>query len=242
VSARGHGLPPVLYIVGDESGEFKHGDWMVVGLLLLSNPIARRAELATLRRKHRFATELKYESTNKYRVPFALAVLDWFFRTPDVDFRCIAKNGTEHDPSYYNSRWRGLSADTLAYNMTYKEVIKNNLPADPRRVLVKVDEKSRHRFDNLLDYLPAQIPSVRRAFEADSKSDDLLQLVDLLTGCVHGDLTGVRDPLKRALTDSFLRGCGTADVLAPPLLCSGSKVGVWRWKATLARKRAADPS
>lgn len=120
--------------------------------------------------------------------------------------------------------------------------MKNNLPADPRRVLVKVDEKSRHRHDNLLEYLPAQIPSVRRVFEADSKSDDLLQVIDLLTGCVHGDLMDVTEPLKRSLSDQFLRCCGVDSVLKRPTACSGSKVNVWRWDARLAKKRAAGRS
>lgn len=239
MSAKRHGLPPVLYVVGDESGAFKAGDWMVVGLVLLSDPAARRAELAALRAKHKYTRELKYSSTDKTKLPFALGVLDWFFSSPDLEFRCIAKNGDEHDPGYYDHRWRGLNAEILAYNYTYKEVVKNNLPADPRRVLVKVDQKSRHRHDNLLDYLPMQIPSVRRVFEADSKTDDLLQVADLLTGCVHGDLTGVTEPLKRSLSDQFLRGRGTASVLKRCVKCPDSKANVWYWDSRYAKKRAA---
>jgi hypothetical protein len=109
-------------------------------------------------------------------------------------------------------------------------------------VLVKVDEKSRHRQDNLLDYLGINITSVRRVFDADSKSDDLLQVIDLLTGCVHGDLTGTRESLKRSLSDEFLRGCGSASVLDRPSKCSHAKVNVWRWKSTRTEKRAADRS
>jgi hypothetical protein len=242
VSVKGHSLPPVLYVLGDESGSFKHGDWMVVGIVLLSDPESARADLAALRTRHRFTNELKYGSTDKYRMPFALAVLEWFFTNPDIEFRCIAKNGDLHDPSYYASGWSELDPDILAYNMTYKEVIKFNLPADPRRVLVKVDEKSRHRMDNLLQYLPYAIPSIRRVFEGNSKDDDLLQVVDLLVGCVHGDLTGVADPLKRALTDDFTRRCGTKSVLQRPTKCTNLKVNVWRWNPTRAKKRAAGPS
>jgi hypothetical protein len=80
-----------LYVVGDESGSFKAGDWMVVGILLLSDPPARRTELAALRARHKYTIELKYGSTDKYRMPFALAVLEWFFNSPDIEFRCIAK-------------------------------------------------------------------------------------------------------------------------------------------------------
>jgi hypothetical protein len=242
MSSTAHKLPPVLYVVGDESGSFYKGDWMVVGLVLLSDPPSRRRELAALRGKHPYAHELKYGSTDKLRMPYALAVLAWFFETPDVEFRCIAKSGDEFDLSYFNYEWRGLNPETLAYNYTYREILQNALPAEPRRVLVKVDEKSRHRQDNLLDYLRAKVPSVRQVNEADSKSDDLLQVVDLLTGCVHGDLMGTRDSLKRSLSDEFLRRCGCSSVLERPSKCSHAKVNVWRWRSTRKEERAADRS
>jgi hypothetical protein len=143
--------------------------------------------------------------------------------------------------SFYKSDWSDLDPDILAYNMTYKEVIRHNLPTDPRRVLVKVDEKSRHRMDNLLDYLPYSIPSIRRVFEGNSKDDDLLQVVDLLVGCIHGELTKVPDPLKRALTDDFRRRCGTRTVFQRPTKCSQEKVNVWRYHPS-TWKRAAGRS
>jgi hypothetical protein len=116
MSSTAHKLPPVLYVLGDESGSFRQGDWMVVGLLLLSDPAARRLELAALRAKHQYARELKYGSNDKLRLPYALAVLAWFFETPDVEFRCIAKCGDEFDLAHFNFEWRGLNPETLAYN------------------------------------------------------------------------------------------------------------------------------
>jgi hypothetical protein len=229
-------------VVGDESGAFKKVDWMVVGMLFLSNPTQRRVELSTLRREKNYYRELKYESTDKSRVPYAMAVLAWFFETTDLEFRCIAKSGDEFDLSYYDHKWRGLNASILAYNYTYKELLKHNLPADPHRLSIKLDRKSRHRSDNLLDYLKEGIPEVRLVREEDSKADDLLQVIDLLVGCEHGDILGQQEPLKRALSDAFLRGCGAKSVLRPPTACTRSKVNVWYWNSAYARKRAADRS
>ena len=237
-----HNLAPARYVFGDESGSFKNGDWMVVGALYLSQPDRARDALKLLRKRTGRLTELRYSTSDKYQLSFALAVLAWFFDTADAEYRCIAKSGDEFDLGYYKGRIRGLNPDTLAYNFTYRELLAHNLPPEPHRLIAKVDERSRHRFDNLLDYLKAEIPTIVWIGEADSKSDDLLQVADLLTGCVRGDLVNQTEPVRRALTSRFLEGCGTGSVLNRPTKCSGEKVDVWRYRADLAKKRAAGPS
>lgn len=192
MSAKTHGLPPVLYVFSDESGSFRHDDYQIVGILLCRDPDARRAELAALRDDYNYRRELKYSDRDTFRLPFALAVLDWFLNTPDLEFRCIVKKGSEVDLNYFSHGWRGLPKETLAYNYTYKEVILNNLPADDHRIIVKIDERTRNQKDNLLAYLRQEIVMVREVTEANSQSDDLLQVVDLLSGCVYGAATGSR--------------------------------------------------
>jgi hypothetical protein len=229
--------------VGDESGSFAAGDWMVVGLVLLSDPLARRAEMAAIRAKYGYTAELKFNSRDKNRLPVAMAVLSWFYATRDLEFRCIAKCGDEFDLAYYNHAWRGLSPEVLAYNYTYREVLQAAIPAEPRRVSVKVDEKSRHREDNLLEYLRQDLPSVRLVVEADSQSDDLLQLADLLVGCVRADLVGTTEAIKRSMADAFLWGAGRASALDRPTKCAVRKANIWRWvPPPRTEKRVADRS
>lgn len=239
MSASRHGLPPVLYVFGDESGSFRHDDYQIVGLLLTRDPTSRRAELAKLRDDYNYRRELKYSDRDTFRLPFALAVIDWFLNTPDVEFRCVVKKGSEVDLNYFSHGWRGLPKETLAYNYTYKEVILNNLPTSTHRLIVKIDERTRNQKDNLLAYLRQEISMVREVTDADSSTDDLLQVVDLLTGCVYGAATGTAGAVNRALVDTFLRGCGMGSLGRYPRKVTRDKVNVWMWRG---RKRAASSS
>jgi Protein of unknown function (DUF3800) len=238
LSATWHKLPPVLHVFGDESGSFHHDDYQVVGLLLCHEQDARRAELAQLRVDYNFYRELKYSDRDKFRLPFALAVIAWFFATPDLEFRCIVKKGSEVDLDYFANGWHGLPRETLAYNFTYKEVILNNRPATPHRLMVKIDERTRNQRDNLLDYLKAEIPSVQAVDEADSATDDLLQVVDLLTGCVYGACMTTTGAIQRGLVDTFLRGCGLSQIRGHQKV-GRDKVNLWSWRG---RKRATGSS
>jgi hypothetical protein len=230
--------PPVLYVFGDESGSFHHDDYQAVGLLFCRDPNRRRAELAQLRDDYNYRRELKYSDRDKFRLPFGLAVLAWFFATSDLEFRCIVKKGSEVDLSYFSYGWRGLPKETLAYNYTYKEILLHSQPAAVHRLVVKLDERTRNQRDNLLDYLQTEIPMVREVTEADSSTDDLLQTVDLLTGCTYGCCAGATAPAQRAFADTFLRGCGLTKVSGYPKV-GRDKVNIWLWKG---RKRATSPS
>jgi hypothetical protein len=232
MSVRGHGLPGLVRVFGDESGSFRRGDWQVIGLLFATQADRWRAELATMRAGYGLTRELKYSDTDVVTLPFGLAVLDWFLNRSDLRFAYIAKSGDEFNLSHYTGSRFGLSPDELAYNFTYKQVLRNNLPGDSR-VIVTVDQQTRTKNNNLLTYLKADLPTVRDVIDGDSKTDDLLQVVDLLTGCVYGSLTGVKQPRKLALTETFLRGCGmTSATTRYPGKVTREKVNVWIWHPT----------
>jgi hypothetical protein len=230
MSAGRHGLPRLVHVFGDESGSFDKGDWQVIGLLFVADPAQCRIELAAMRANYDVppGRELKYSDTDVVTLPYGLAVIDWFLKRPGVSFAFIAKSGNEHDLSKYRTAGFGLRPEQLAYNYTYKQVLKNNLPGDDR-VLVTVDQQTRTKNDNLLTYLKRDLPTVRDVVDGDSKSDDLLQVADLLTGCMYGNLTQTKQGRKRSLSDTLVRGGGMVSARTRYPKVGRDKVNAWVW-------------
>jgi hypothetical protein len=203
-----HNLPPVIHIFGDESGSFRKGDHQLIGVVLTRDPIARRAELDSMRAAYPIGDrEVKFSDTDALTLPYALAMIDWFLDSSDLEFKVIVWAGNDFDSAVLANNSLGLNAEDLAYNYLYKRVLAGNLPPN-HRVLVTIDQRQRTKQNNLLNYLKAEVPGVRDVTEGDSKLDPLLQLADLLTGCVGGGLSGVTQPRKRALVERFQRGMG----------------------------------
>lgn len=100
-------------------------------------------------------------------------------------------------------------------------------------MVVTVDQQTRTRNNNLLEYLKQDIPAVRDVIDGDSRKDDLLQVTDLLTGAVYGNLVATRQGRKRAISDTFLRACGMASARTRhPTKVSRDKVNPWIWRPT----------
>jgi hypothetical protein len=151
--------------------------------------------------------EVKFSDTDILTLPYALAMIDWFLETSDLEFKVIVWAGDDFDSAVLANNSLGLEPEELAYNYLYKRVLCGNLPPN-HRVLVTIDQRERTKDNNLLSYLRTTVPGVRDVTEADSKQDLLLQLADLLTGCVAGGLSGVPQARKRALVERFRRGTG----------------------------------
>jgi len=66
--------------------------------------------------------------------------------------------------------------------------------------------------------------------DGDSKLDDLLQVADLLTGCVYGNLTGTTQGRKRSLADTLMRSCGMKSAKDRYPRIGRDKVNAWIWK------------
>jgi hypothetical protein len=229
MSVSGHGLAPLLHVFGDESGSFRKGDWQIIGLLFTTNPSQHRRDLAALRATYGYTRELKYSSTDVTSLPYGLAVIDWFVTTPDVSFKYIAKQGNDVDLAHWRGLIPGLSPEEAFYNYSYMEVLRHNLPST-HRALITVDQQSRTKGNNLLDYLKTAAPTVRDVVDGDSKADDLLQVVDLLTGCVYGNLMGATQGRKRGLADTLMRSCGMGSARHRYPKLGRDKVNVWIWK------------
>ena len=156
-----HNLPPVIHVFGDESGSFRKGDHQLIGVVLTRDPIARRAELDSMRAGYPIGDrEVKFSDTDALTLPYALAMIDWFLDSRDLEFKVIVWAGNDFDSAVLANNSLGLNAEDLAYNYLYKRVLAGNLPPN-HRVLVTIDQRQRTKQNNLLNYLKAEVPGVR---------------------------------------------------------------------------------
>lgn len=215
----------VTYIFGDESGDFKTKPYFLLGFLKTKNPDFFEEKISQLRGEFNFNFEIKYSSTNRLKIPLAKACLDLFFDSEEIEFKCIVKSNLIFDLSFYRNNHLGIPPQDLAYNKSYCEVIRNNLGAE-EKVIAYIDDKSRVKKDNLLEYLKREIPQILDVQPRDSKDLNLLQLADLITGSIYGNLTGNNHPVKRELQEHIL---GKLPIGNFQENIGVSKFNVWKW-------------
>ena len=91
----------------------------------------------------------------------------------------------------------------MSYNIIYKSAINYHSTAEERlspKVLI-LDRKDKARPDEFQRFLRKEIPNTVDLQEVASENHNLLQVVDLLAGCVNGDLNGVQKFTKRRVIE-----------------------------------------
>ena len=214
------------YLFGDESGDFKTKPYFIIGCLRTQNPQFFEQKISELRKKLNFSFEVKYSNTNKLKIPLCKAMIDLFFKSRNIEFRCITKSNLIFDLSYYKNNRLGIPAKDLAYNKTYCDLIKHNINIG-ERVLVYIDKKSRVKKDNLLEYLRREIPQIVDVQPRNSRDLNLLQLADLITGSIYGNLTGNNHPVKKELQNYILNYLPISNFKER---INVSKFNVWHWR------------
>ena len=214
------------YIFGDESGDFKTKPYFIIGCLKTQNPNFFEQKISELRKQLNFNFEVKYSSTNKLKIPLSKKMIDLFFKSQNIEFRCIVKSNLIFDLSFYKNNRLGIPPKDLAYNKTYCDVIKHNINIG-ERVLAYIDKKSRVKKDNLLEYLRREIPQIVDVQPRDSKELNLLQLADLITGSIYGNLTGNNHPVKKELQNYILKYLPISNFKEKITV---PKFDVWHWQ------------
>lgn len=238
------GLGVALQAFSDESGAFKTDPYFVLGMVLTTDAEAAEREIEKMRVDQRYVgREFKYSKTDRLKVPFCKTLIDWFARHPDLEFRCIAKARGRHDLGHYSgaraSRFGPTLPGDLAYNYTYNELLTHNINTP---FVLTLDRRDLARRNNLHDYLWREVWFCRDVQAHDSKTANLLQLADLLTGSVYGDCTAVAQPVKAGLV-TYLKGAlgvGSLAVKNPWRL--RDKFNIWHWRPPTAKKREGPTS
>ena len=92
-----------------------------------------------------------------------------------------------------------------------------------------LDERTIAKDDNLAAYLQRELPHIKSVQLVNSQKHNLVQLADLLTGSVFGDLTNNTHPVKRAIIE-HLRGRLKVQRLTDRPLALERKFRVFAWK------------
>lgn len=215
-------------LYGDEAGDLTTKPVFVLGVVKVRAELDQQIErdLEAICEVRGFTGEIK--STSTYHATHALRLdfIDLFTRTDGLEFRCLVTTPERFDIHRYARNSLGIARQDLAYNYLYRQVIQGNCSSD-ERVLGYLDDKSRSRNDNLFESLVREIPTVADIQPRNSKDVRLLQLADVLSGCVFNELTDGVQPLKRATREYALQKLGITSFRGRGL---GSKFNVWHFR------------
>jgi hypothetical protein len=216
LSVRAVSDPLHLYI--EESGVFGGDGPFCIGALLTSKPETHLKQIRELRVLHHFRSRLLYRSTDKFKLPFARGILNYFFRTPDLRFtaRVVSKRASDHDTS--------RSAQESRYFVHYRKLISASVPKGHSALLTLVNHSLGGRDELLRKYLHEEVPTLTGIHVARLRDSDLLQLANLFAGSVSERGT-LENKVKLYPIKQLKRSLGV-DTLQEPQLRQRSKFRV----------------
>ncbi len=155
---------------------------------------ARNAEIRMLKEEHNTRGELKWLKVSNSRETFFLSLVDYFFNTQNLHFRCLVVDDKSRlDHSYFNKG----SHDSFYYKMYY--YLLRNIISDENQFFVYLDIKdtrSQLKIRTLKGALCRSFndfegQTVQRIQHIRSHEAELLQLADFLIGAVSYHCRGL---------------------------------------------------
>lgn len=176
---------PYLFAYQDESGGIKSGPYFIVGFLLVRHrePILEAIQKA--RKAENYWNELHFKKTGERRHRAFRRVFDEVAKVRS-QFRFLTLVVPNN---LVNLRYFG-GKKHAAYNYFTRLLLERKC-VFLTSTMVYVDQKSRLEKDRFIYLLRDKInfklgrEAICRVIETDSKTDDLIQLTDLLTGCIN---------------------------------------------------------
>lgn len=174
----------------DESGSLSNPTepYFTVGVLKMSQPYYLQSKILYERSKRNFHDEMKFNKMSKQNIDFAKFVIDSIFETKSLNFYSY----TTHKSSAYFQKhfttdvwlaYEEITLKLLHVALAEKEILI--LVADhitvPRDVKFEVSVKK--NFNQSKKRL-----ALAGVCRFDSKANDLLQVIDLIIGCVTYDV------------------------------------------------------
>lgn len=189
-------MKPFRFLYQDESGDVGRGQpHFVVGLMMVREREPLWAAIRRARDRWHYANELHFDKVSNLRVKVYEAVFrEMAIEATHFRFEALAVPRDAVDAAFLSGRRH------LAYNYFTKLLVEHR-SQDLDAAVMYADAKTRLKEDNFLEYLVIEMnlgvpfrrgAAPRRVLKKvepmDSKSDDLLQVTDLLTGCVNNRL------------------------------------------------------
>lgn len=174
----------------DESGSLSNpkDPFFTVGFIKCSQPYYLQSKIIYERKKRNFYDEMKFNKLSKNNLDFAKLVLDSFFLTRSLSFYSYSldKEGEYFKKAFSGNPWKAY--EDISIRVLEQAIPKNEIViviadyvSTPKDIRFEVNVK--RRINEKLNRL-----AVAGVCRFDSKSNDLLQLADLIVGAINYDL------------------------------------------------------
>jgi hypothetical protein len=188
------------HLFHDESG-IPGDDYFIVGILKVYDRTPLETAIKSAREKWHYANELHFTKTSNLRAAVYKEVFTQVATQRDsFHFSAICVKQENIDLKYFSGKKH------LAYNYFTKLILQHRCHDVAAAILI-TDEKTRAIEDNFVEYIEWEvnrastqlIKPIKEVIPRCSKKDDLLQLTDLLIGCVGCQLGGKAGLRKREI-------------------------------------------
>ena len=180
----------------DESGNKGSKGPFVIGALVLDSSYEYH-RLSKMREETKFRQVLRYNSSNRYKKLLSVPFIKEFFRSEKMSFSSVVI------PAAINTQWpSNKTRNTSLYHHNYIEFIKL-INKKSIRMNIILEKRSTTGEDMFLKSFIEENNSQVHVRFAKEKESDCLQLSDIFTGSIYGELTGVKDKVKLEIVNDI---------------------------------------
>jgi len=204
----------------DESGTLsvQSQPYFTVGMIKCSQPYFLQQKIRYIREKNKFWWELKFNNLNQIKIKTVLEVLEAFFQTHSIGFSSYT---IDKRSQYFITEFN--SDPFIAYEQITKHLLEGNLRRNEILIVLadNVVTPKRNAFEvNIKNHLNNKFRrlAIGGVCRLDSKTNDLLQMTDLMIGSINYELllkeTIISQPSKhkKQFIDSLKNNLGVSDL------------------------------
>lgn len=200
----------------DESGtlDIKTQPYFTVGMIKCSQPYYLQQKIRYIRESNNFWWELKFKNLNQAKMKVASLILETVFSTRNVYFSSYS---IDKRSKYFMNEYNG--DPFFAYEKIAQQLIKGNLRKNEVLIVLadNVVTPKRNKFEvNIKNQINNEFKrlAIAGVCRLDSRTNDLLQLTDLLTGSINYELLSreglhpIPSPSKLFFVNKFKENLG----------------------------------